>query len=604
MGSLIPNEGKDPQFAQLYIFDTQNELSNRVNAVQPDVDESDAVDNNIVKLLIAMFDEVNPIVKTFRMAKDKMDNGETETLRIRLKANRRTDGRQYNLPTASEIAGLIVGDFSADLSSRDLIIQSHDNNLQHVSEIHPLLMALQYPLLFPHGEDGYHPDIPLVMLDPTKSYARKTVSMKEFYAYGFMHRYDSNPALLCGGRLLQQYGVDAYSCIERERLLWIRLYQEKLRMDILSGIEDSYSRGDTMGSQFVGNMDFPHLFLTFTCNSKWSEITEAFKDTVDTNAEDKPDIVSRIFWMKLRALRDDIKKKKNLWKSYMHVIEFQKRGLPHAHMVIWLGKEFQSNMPHIVDCIVTAEIPDPKKDRQGYDVVCHFMIHGSCGLSAPSAPCMVKGKCSKGFPKDYCNSTATDHNGMFLYRRRNTKVHSPKGIILDNRYVVSFNQDLVVKYQAHINIQICTHGKLMKYLFKYLHKGPDRAKVIIERNKKNGNSSRPINNESGMTHNLSDVVDCISKPKDEIQAYLDCRYLSAYEAFWRIFEFPIHERNPAIQRLIMHLPGKNNVTVRDNQPLSTIVNNPRSKITHLTAWMEANAKYPEARKLTYQEFPT
>lgn len=83
----------------------------------------------------------------------------------------------------------------------------------------------------------------------------------------------------------------------------------------------------------------------------------------------------------------------------MYVVEFQKRGLPHVQMLIWLDAEFKRNLTNNVDKFVTAEIPDPITDPVGYDAVRSLMIHGPCGLKNPRSPCMNNFKCTKHFPK-------------------------------------------------------------------------------------------------------------------------------------------------------------------------------------------------------------
>jgi len=86
--------------------------------------------------------------------------------------------------------------------------------------------------------------------------------------------------------------------------------------------------------------------------------------------------------------------------------------------------------------------------------------------------------------------------------------------------------------------------------------------------------------------------------------YIDCRYLSSHEAIWRLFEFDIHYRTPAVERLDVHFPFMNNVVYPANQPLSAIVHDHRYMQTTLTEWFSANRKFPCARELTYIEFPT
>lgn len=87
----------------------------------------------------------------------------------------------------------------------------------------------------------------------------------------------------------------------------------------------------------------------------------------------------------------------------MHVIEFQKRGLPHVHMLIWLHPEDQPKNIDKIDDLVSAEIPDREQDPLAYEAVKNYMIHGPCGKDCPYSPCMVRGKCHRHFPKRYFN---------------------------------------------------------------------------------------------------------------------------------------------------------------------------------------------------------
>lgn len=55
------------------------------------------------------------------------------------------------MPTCDDLAMLVVGDFSLDTYKCDITVQANDHTLSRVSSLHPTLMALQYPLLFPHS---------------------------------------------------------------------------------------------------------------------------------------------------------------------------------------------------------------------------------------------------------------------------------------------------------------------------------------------------------------------------------------------------------------------------------------------------------------------
>ncbi|KAL8132813.1 hypothetical protein AgCh_008334 [Apium graveolens] len=108
----------------------------------------------------------------------------------------------------------------------------------------------------------------------------------------------------------------------------------------------------------------------------------------------------------------------------MYVVEFQKRGLPHVHTLIWLDDESKRNLAANVDKFVSAEIPDPLTDPVGYEAVKYLMIHGPCGLENTKSPCMKEMKCSKHFPK---KETYFDQSGFPIYLHRNTGIAVAKG---------------------------------------------------------------------------------------------------------------------------------------------------------------------------------
>ncbi|XP_074352538.1 uncharacterized protein LOC141691674 [Apium graveolens] len=170
----------------------------------------------------------------------------------------------------------------------------------------------------------------------------------------------------------------------------------------------------------------------------------------------------------------------------MHVIEFQKRGLPHAHMLIWLHPNDRPKITEQIDKMVSAEILDPSIDTVGYEAVKNYMIHGPCGTNCVNSPCMVKDRCIKHFPKRYNSHTYFDDCGFPIYKRRKTGISvKKKGIDLDNRYVVPYNQDLLIRFQCHTNLEICNSSRSLKYLFKYCLKGHDTATMCLRKKTNN-----------------------------------------------------------------------------------------------------------------------
>ena len=128
----------------------------------------------------------------------------------------------------------------------------------------------------------------------------------------------------------------------------------------------------------------------------------------------------------------------------------------------------------------------------------------------------------------------------------------------------------------------------MKYLFKYVTKGPDFSKVLFQK----------INGRSG-TGNTSGT-----EPVDEVAEYVQCRYICEQDAFWRIFGFSIHTKFPAVERLPVHLPDMNIVRFRAGADLTKIIDSDFLRKTALTEWFVANQRFVHARTLTYCEFPT
>ena len=332
IGSLLPVDGESPKFAQLYIYDTENEIGNRIGAVTSE-DGKNVEDPDIVAGLLGMLDDCNQLVKIFRMARDRFIESEVRNVKIWLIGTRNPNERQYNIPNSSEVVAVIVGDFSVESSNRDIIVEHTRSGLQRISELHPSFMSLQYPLLFPYGADGFRTGILYRTTGGREYKNRKSVTMREYYAYRLQQRPNEGHTLILGGRLFQQFIVDAYSCIEESRLRWVRDNQEDLRRELYSGLMDAVPRGDsdpiTVGkrvilpSSFTGGprymaqnyqdamaicrwAGYPDLFITFTCNPKWPEIDLFLGSIPGQIAVDRPDIVARVFKIKLDALLHDL----------------------------------------------------------------------------------------------------------------------------------------------------------------------------------------------------------------------------------------------------------------------------------------------------------
>nr|GEW67342.1 helicase [Tanacetum cinerariifolium] len=147
----------------------------------------------------------------------------------------------------------------------------------------------------------------------------------------------------------------------------------------------------------------------------------------------------------------------------VYVIEFQKCGLPHAHILLWLEEHCKCTTPSQIDDIILAELPLPLHNLAGYQAVTEYMPHGPCGKDDTCAPCTNDGKCSKHFPKSFLEETVPDEDGYPNYRRRDNKVTALKGkFTYDNKHVVPHNRYLLLKYNAHINVEWYYRSKDIK----------------------------------------------------------------------------------------------------------------------------------------------
>ncbi|KAH8973324.1 hypothetical protein BDL97_01G040400 [Sphagnum fallax] len=235
--------------------------------------------------------------------------------------------------------------------------------------------------------------------------------------------------------------------------------------------------------------------------------------------------------------------------------------------------------------MISAELPNSETNKLAHEMVARCTMHGPCGAAFPNAPCMEEGKCKKKYPRKFQSETVTDVNGYPIYRRRDTGhtvlVH---GIELDNRWVVPHNVYLSTKYDAHINVEVCNNIRAVKYLFKYVYKGHDRATVEISRQSDNATEGNVVET-------------------DEIKRYLDCRYVSTSEAAWRIFKFDMHERFPTVERLQYHLPNQQMVLFGDDDDVQEVATRSTISRTMLTEWFKTNQESEVARNLTFDQFP-
>lgn len=212
-------------------------------------------------------------------------------------------------------------------------MQTNATDLKYISPLHPALMALQYPLLFPYGDKGFHTGIKYRDTDGTPG-IRENVSMLEYHCYQCHYRKDEPNPYTCCGRLSDQLLVNYFSCVEASRLSFIFFNQDKLRCESYQRIDEAIAQGIDTGrdigiqkilpSSFTGGRRYmtqnyhdamaicrvhgaPDLFTTFTCNPKWPEITEELRMEPGQHPCDRADIITQVYHMKLQEFYVDVK---------------------------------------------------------------------------------------------------------------------------------------------------------------------------------------------------------------------------------------------------------------------------------------------------------
>ncbi|XP_074300017.1 uncharacterized protein LOC141631214 [Silene latifolia] len=434
IGSLLPSAGTMPKFCQLYIYDTEEEVENRKTALSQNT--PNRFDDELIESLQKMVDEKNPVAKNFRMARDRLSSNEDVEVSIRLISRRDTDGRTYNCPTASEVATLIEGDLGPNMDKRDIIVQKSCGRLQRISELHPSYMAPQYPLLFPFGEDGYR----LRILHGEESLGisqsenpRDKLTLREWFAFRIQDRPLSMeyPILLLARRLFQQFLVDGYTTVEAHRLLFVHFKQDLLRVENYNTLSRAVEQGDVEPSSAGCRLIVPPSFV-----GGGSYMRVNYLDTMTIY------ILCRVFKIKLDELMIDFKERHIFGRvrAAVYTIEFQKRGLPHAHILLFLHREDKFPEAADIDKIISAEIPDPVSNPVLHAIVATHMMHGPCGTARLQSPCMVGSKCSKFFPKKCIERTTVDKDGYPVYKRSKDGPTIVKDDVeLGNGFVVPYN---------------------------------------------------------------------------------------------------------------------------------------------------------------------
>jgi hypothetical protein len=130
-----------------------------------------------------------------------------------------------------------------------------------------------------------------------------------------------------------------------------------------------------------------------------------------------------------------------------------------------------------------------------------------------------------------------------------------------------------------MNVEACSSIKAVKYLFKYIYKGHDRASFSVD----------PVVDNNGVI--------------DEIKKYNDARFVSPPESIYRLCAFLMYGVSPAVLQLQLHLEDMQPITFKEGDNLDDVVDRPSSSRTMLTKYFKMNDVDPYTRNFLYKEFP-
>lgn len=235
----------------------------------------------------------------------------------------------------------------------------------------------------------------------------------------------------------------------------------------------------------------------------------------------RPDVTCMVFKHKLTKLLKNIKAGKYFTLRadqkldfIIHVIEYQYRGLPHAHICIRdpnaPPKWDHANVGEYIDSVISARFPDDMDEWPEYvQMLRKNMLHRCSDGPNGCIKDATNGRCKNNFDTNILRpSSCIDNDGFPQYRRLQEK----------DLVVVAHNIEALMDWGGHINFEYCGSCLTVIYLYKYLFKGSKKEKFRIS--------------------NCDDIAD-----DDEINLHIRGRVLTSMDACWRTFGYQTYPKS-------------------------------------------------------------
>ena len=296
-------------------------------------------------------------------------------------ASRVNDGNVLGQEVSGpEIAAIVYTSGVQDVNKRSVVTypkDSPDSLPLFLPLWSPAYESLQYPLLFMHGEAGWSPGN--AHENPPKKSRTMNISGDAHVTLPFYctQRIISERVFQRNSRIAQEWVTDSLYRSEENKLTFLQFeyFQQRLATArSISQSSDAEKPGQLLPVSFHGSpakrkddtedalavvnrKGKPHFMITMTCNPLWPEIVQNLLQ--GQQAADRPDLCCRVFKIKLAVLMSHLKSGKVFgpYDFHMSVIEYQKRGFPHAHVIV----KFKNAGPDLLnqmDSWVWAQLPD------------------------------------------------------------------------------------------------------------------------------------------------------------------------------------------------------------------------------------------------------
>ena len=462
----------------------------------------------LLQELTSAFRRTNPWVRSFVTAAEELrrvDAGGGEIVEhvAVIDADAAPAGaapRTYNAAAFDSEIMMCMPDVANDRPWGAFHLRLRGGGLQTLDPANRCADPTHFPLLFPGGQDGWSRGVrvPSTARDANGVRIQRSVTPKEWYNYYSFERrrhprsplgpeglWDSS--LHRAGRLFQEYICWGWVKAEDRNLSYIASVhgQRAIRAEKYGNLRDHVSGTDHLlhvgrivlpctvrGSPRKMKKNFedamatvrvfgtPSLFITFTASAGAPEVKACLnaQGLKGQTAVDRWDLVSAVFNEHVRCMIRELMVDNVFGEAVarFHVLEFQKRGLPHVHLLVWLAEGDAVTDASSIDSIISAQLPQATALR---DQVCLTNVH-KCDTHCRDA----FGGCNKRYPKDACEETrirpqeepGTD---FVLYRRDvvDTAVVNG-GRKVNSLWVVPYSPYMTLRHLSHVNVEVrcCT----------------------------------------------------------------------------------------------------------------------------------------------------